>query len=58
MLVVRHVRFARGAEELPDVPEELLSPTLKFEEVVSESVQVEGGEVEIVDETPGIVEAE
>ncbi|GMH84147.1 hypothetical protein TrST_g12290 [Triparma strigata] len=52
------LRFARGAEELPDVPEELLSPTLKFEEVVSESVQVEGGEVEIVDETPGIVEAE
>ncbi|GMH87214.1 hypothetical protein TL16_g10785 [Triparma laevis f. inornata] len=52
------LRFARSAEELPDVPDELLSPTLKFEEVVSESVQVEGGEVEVVDETPGIVEVE
>eukprot|EP00520_Triparma_pacifica_P008455 CAMPEP_0118666812 /NCGR_PEP_ID=MMETSP0785-20121206/19428_1 /TAXON_ID=91992 /ORGANISM="Bolidomonas pacifica, Strain CCMP 1866" /LENGTH=2849 /DNA_ID=CAMNT_0006561175 /DNA_START=172 /DNA_END=8724 /DNA_ORIENTATION=+ len=51
------LRFARGEEELPEVGEALLSPTLNFEKVVSESVQVEGGDVVVVDETPAIVEA-
>ena len=51
------LRFARGEEQLPEVGEELLSPTLNFDKVVSESVQVEGGDVVVVDETPAIEEA-
>ena len=52
------VRKPRGkGREIPELDQELLSPTLNFEEVVSESVQVEGGDVEVVDETPGIEEA-
>jgi len=51
------LRFARGEEQLPEVGEELLSPTLNFQEVASESVQVEGGEVVVVDETPATEEA-
>jgi hypothetical protein len=48
------LRFARGEEELPEVdPDTLLSPTLKFDEVVSESVQEEGGGLDVVDETKG-----
>ena len=51
-------RKERADAKLPEVPEELLSPTLKFEEIISESVQVEGGDVEVFDDTPAIVDAE
>jgi len=42
---------ARSDEKKPDVDADtLLSPTLKFEEIVSESVQLEDGVVDIIEE--------
>ena len=45
-----NIRFARGEEKLPEIEDELLSPTIKFEEIVSESVQLEDGIVDIIEE--------